>query len=45
MVKEQYRIGIIDDDSSKTTQMIQMIRLCCADESGRSLMDSSGTYT
>ena len=44
MVKEQYRIGIIDDDSSKTTQMIQMIRLCCADESGRSLMEKYENY-
>ena len=44
MVKEQYRIGIIDDDSSKTTQMIQMIRLCCADESGRTLMEKYENY-
>lgn len=38
MPKEQYRIGIIDDDSSKITQMIPMIRLCCNDEDGSPLM-------
>lgn len=37
-MKEQYRIGIIDDDPSKITQMIPMIRLCCNDENGRPLM-------
>lgn len=39
MVKEQYRIGIIDDDPSKITQMIPMIRLCCNDETGHPLME------
>lgn len=34
MTKEQYHIGIIDDDPSKITQMITSIRLCCNDEDG-----------
>lgn len=34
-MKELYRIGIIDDDTSKITQMITMIRLCCDDEDGQ----------
>lgn len=38
-MKEQYRIGIIDDDPSKITQMITMIHLCCNDEDGRPLKD------
>lgn len=33
-MQEQYKIGIIDDDQSKVTQMITMIRLCCNDEEG-----------
>ena len=34
MTKNQYHIGIIDDDPSKITQMITCIRLCCNDEDG-----------
>lgn len=33
-MKERYRIGIIDDDKSKITQMITMIKLCCDNEEG-----------
>ena len=44
MTKEQYRIGIIDDDPSKITQMITMIRLCCDDEEGRPLKDKYANY-
>lgn len=44
MIKEQYRIGIIDDDSSKITQMITRIRLCCDDESGRPLKEKYANY-
>lgn len=39
MEKEQYRIGIIDDDRSKTTQMIATLRLCCNDEDGHPLKE------
>lgn len=35
-MQEQYKIGIIDDDQSKVTQMITMIRLC--------VMMRRGTY-
>ena len=38
-MKELYRIGIIDDDPSKITQMITMIRLCCDDEDGQPLKE------
>ncbi|MEG2013401.1 MAG: hypothetical protein RR063_09395 [Anaerovoracaceae bacterium] len=41
---EQYRIGIIDDDPSKITQMITMLRLCCNDEDGRSLKEKYANY-
>lgn len=44
-MQEQYKIGIIDDDQSKVTQMITMIRLCCNDEEGHSkinVVDSEG---
>ena len=43
-MKEQYRIGIIDDDPSKITQMITMIRLCCDDEDGRPLKAKYASY-
>lgn len=43
-MKERYRIGIIDDDPSKITQMITMIRLCCNDEDGRPLKDKYANY-
>lgn len=43
-MKEQYRIGIIDDDPSKITQMITMIQLCCNDEDGRPLNDKYAGY-
>lgn len=43
-MKEQYRIGIIDDDSSKITQMITMIRLCCDDEDGQPLKEKYANY-
>lgn len=44
MSKERYRIGIIDDDRSKVTQMITMIQLCCNDEDGRPLKDKYANY-
>lgn len=44
MTKEQYRIGVIDDDPSKITQMITMIRLCCNDEDGRPIKDKYANY-
>lgn len=44
MVKEQYRIGIIDDDPSKITQMITMIRLCCNDDDGQPLKEKYAGY-
>lgn len=43
-MKEQYRIGIIDDDPSKITQMIMMIRLCCDDEDGQPLKEKYASY-
>lgn len=43
-MKEQYRIGIIDDDPSKITQMITMIRLCCNDEEGQPLKEKYANY-
>ena len=43
-MKEQYRIGIIDDDPSKITQMITMIRLCCDDEDGQPLKEKYAGY-
>ena len=43
-MKEQYRIGIIDDDPSKITQMITMIRLCCDDEEGQPLKEKYAGY-
>lgn len=44
MMKEQYRIGIIDDDTSKITQMITMVRLCCDDEDGRPIKEKYANY-
>ena len=44
MITEQFRIGIIDDDPSKITQMITMIRLCCDDEDGHPLKDKYSNY-
>ena len=38
-MKEIYRIGIIDDDPSKITQMITVIRLCCNDEDDQPLKE------
>lgn len=38
-MQEQYKIGIIDDDQSKVTQMITMIRLCCNDEEGHPIKE------
>ena len=43
-MKVQYRIGIIDDDPSKITQMITMIRLCCNDEDGQPLKEKYVSY-
>lgn len=43
-MKELYRIGIIDDDPSKITQMITMIRLCCNDEEGQPLKEKYAGY-
>lgn len=43
-MKELYRIGIIDDDPSKITQMITMIRLCCNDEDGQPLKEKYASY-
>ena len=43
-MKELYRIGIIDDDPSKITQMITMIRLCCDDEDGQPLKEKYANY-
>ena len=42
-MKELYHIGIIDDDPSKITQMITMIRLCCDDETDNRLRKSTQT--
>lgn len=43
-MKQQYKIGIIDDDQSKVTQMITMIRLCCEDENGQPLKEQYANY-
>ena len=43
-MKEQYRIGIIDDDPSKITQMITNIRLCCNNEEGQPLREKYEGY-
>lgn len=43
-MKQQYKIGIIDDDQSKVTQMITMIRLCCDDEDGQPLKEQYANY-
>ena len=43
-MKELYHIGIIDDDPSKITQMITMIRLCCDDEDGQPLKEKYANY-
>ena len=44
MAKVSYRIGIIDDDAAKITQMITMIRLCCNDERGNALKVKYANY-
>lgn len=44
MMKEQFCIGIIDDDPSKITQMITNIRLCCNDEDGRPIKEKYANY-
>lgn len=44
MMKVQYRIGIVDDDHSKITQMISKIRLCCNDEDGCPLIGKYESY-
>ena len=41
---EQYKIGIIDDDQSKVTQLITMIRLCCNDEEGHPIKEKYSNY-
>lgn len=38
------KIGIIDDDQSKVTQMITMIRLCCNDEEGHPIKEKYANY-
>ena len=43
-MQEQYKIGIIDDDQSKVTQMITMIRLCCNDEEGHPIKEKYANY-
>lgn len=43
-MKKLYQIGIIDDDSSKITQMITMIRLCCNDEDGQPRKEKYANY-
>lgn len=43
-MKELYQIGIVDDDSSKITQMITMIRLCCDDEYGQPMKEKYAGY-
>ena len=43
-MKAQFRIGIIDDDPSKITQMITNIRLCCDDEDGQPLKEKYASY-
>lgn len=43
-MKKLYHIGIIDDDPSKITQMITMIRLCCDDEDGQPLKEKYANY-
>lgn len=40
----QYRIGIVDDDSSKVTQMITMLRLCCNDDDGQPIKEKYANY-
>lgn len=44
MDKEQYRIGIIDDDPTKVTQLITNILLCCNDEDGQPLKEKYSNY-
>ena len=44
MEKVQYRIGIVDDDSSKVTQMITMLRLCCNDDVGQPIKEKYANY-
>lgn len=44
MAKEQYRIGLIDDDNSKVTQMIAMISLCCNDDDGNPIKEKYSNY-
>ena len=44
MDKEQYRIGIIDDDRTKVTQLIASIMLCCNDEDGRPLKEKYSNF-
>ena len=39
MDREQYRIGIIDDDCTKVTQLITSIMLCCNNEDGQPLKE------
>lgn len=41
---EQYRIGIVDDDPAKITQMITYIRLGCNDEDNRPLKEKYANY-
>ena len=44
MDKEQYKIGIVDDDPSKVTQMITMLRLCCNDDDGQPVKEKYVNY-
>ncbi len=44
MGKVQFRIGIVDDDSSKVTQLISMLRLCCNDDDGHPIKEKYANY-
>lgn len=43
-MKECYKVGVVDDDVSKITQMIPMIRLCCNDVDGHLLKEKYEDY-
>ncbi|KUO63246.1 MAG: hypothetical protein APF84_01770 [Gracilibacter sp. BRH_c7a] len=44
MGKITYRVGIVDDDAAKITQMITMIRLCCNNEDGNAIRPKYAIY-
>ena len=40
-----YRVGIVDDDTTKITQLITFLRLCCCDEYGNSINPKYAKYS